>query len=78
LITVSHTPDQVLACIREEFPQCIIVDGLHVAHCPEARLFFEQWPAACAAAEEAVTSDREIADGFQDEAIQSAFMSMSA
>ncbi|KAF8234981.1 hypothetical protein L208DRAFT_1376676 [Tricholoma matsutake] len=69
---------RILACLHQEFQDCLILNGLQVTHCAEARLFFEQWPAAHAAAEQAFEADHEIVACFQEETTQSAFMSISA
>ena len=69
---------QVLACINQAYPSCIILKGLRIAQSNEAKDFFAAWPAARAAAEAAFDADRVIATRFHEAPTQSAFMSISA
>ena len=69
---------QVLACLHQEFPDCIILQGLHITDSPAAKSFFSQWPGLRRAAEKAYEKDREIASTFHEASTQFAFMSISA
>jgi hypothetical protein len=69
---------QVLACLHQEFPDCIILQGLRITHSSAAKSFFTQWPELRRDAEKAFERDREIASTFYEASTQSAFMSISA
>ena len=70
--------NQVLACLHQEFPNCIILQGLRITHSPAAKSFFLQWPELRRSAEKVFDKDREIASTFNEASTQSAFMSISA
>jgi hypothetical protein len=69
---------QVLACLHQESPDCIILQGLRITHSPAAKSFFLQWPELRKAAEKAFERDHEIASTFHEASTQSVFMSISA
>jgi hypothetical protein len=69
---------QVLACLHQEFPDCIILQGLRITHSSAAKSFFMQWPELRRDAEKAFERDCEIASMFYEASTQSAFMSISA